>query len=399
MANRIERLAELTVGFGANVQPGQVVLITGEPEQLELIRAIADEAYRAGANFVDVSLFDPYVKRSRLLHAPEDTLEWVPPWYGARQRGVGELRGARIAVAGNTAPHLFDDVAPSRAGRDLLPSTRESLEVTNERTTNWSVVPGPCEGWAAVVHPDLDETDALERLWQEVEHVLRLDEPDPRAAWEQRIEKLKEAADRMSALELDAVHFEGPGTDLTVGLLPSSRWWAGDFTTVDGLRHLPNLPTEEVFTTPDPERTEGQVTSTKPLLLPGGTVVDGLLVRFEAGRAVEIEAAAGAAALRTTAMTDEGASRLGEVALVDDESRIGKLGTVFHTTLIDENAASHVALGSAYPFTVADEADIARMNESRVHVDFMIGGRGIDVTGVGRGGERVAVLRGGAWQI
>jgi aminopeptidase len=397
--SRVERLAELAVRFGANVQPGQVVLVAGEPEQLELLRAIAEEAYRAGAKFVDVSLFDPYVKRSRLRHAPEDTLDWVPSWYGARQLGVGELRGARIAVAGNTAPHLFDDVDASRAGKDLLPTTAESLKVTNDRTTNWSVVPGPCEGWAAVVHPDVEPKEALERLWGEIEHILRLDEPDPVAAWEERVTTLKGRAEQLNGLELDALRFEGPGTDLTVGLFPSSLWWAADFTTVDGLRHMPNLPTEEMFTMPDPERTEGHVTSTKPLLLAGGGIVEGLRVRFEAGRAVQIDAEVGADLARATAQTDDGASRLGEVALVDGDSRIGKLGTVFHTTLIDENAVSHVALGGAYPFSAADERDVARMNESRIHVDFMIGGDEVEVTGVARGGEQVPLLRGGDWRF
>jgi len=395
---REERLAELTVQFGANVQPGQVVLVAGEPEQLELVRAIAEHAYRAGAKFVDAWLFDPYVKRSRLLHAPEDTLDWVPPWLGARHTGVGELRGARISVAGDTAAGIFDGVDAARAGKDRLPTTRESLLVTNARTTNWSVVPGPSPGWAAAVYPDLAADAALERLWTEVEHILRLDEPDPVAAWEGRVTELKRRAETMNELGLASLHFAAPGTDLTVGLLPSSRWWAADFTTLDGLRHMPNLPTEEVFTAPDPERTQGHVTSTKPLLLPGGMPVEGLRIRFEGGRAVEIDADAGEEAVRMTAGADDGASRLGEVALVDGESRIGKLGTVFRTTLIDENAASHVALGSAYPFTAGD-SDLARINESAVHVDFMIGGDDVEVTGITKSGEHLTLLRGGSWQV
>jgi aminopeptidase len=323
----------------------------------------------------------------------------VPPWYGARHTAVGELRGARIAVAGDTAAGIFDDVEPRRAGKDRLPTTRESLVVTNERTTNWCVVPGPSPGWAAAVHPELPPDEALERLWEEVEHVLRLDEQDPVAAWEARVQELKQRAAALNDLDLDSLHFGGAGTDLTLGLLPSSRWWAADFTTVDGLRHMPNLPTEEVFTAPDPERAAGQVTSTKPLLLPGGIPVEGLRIRFEGGRAVEIDAEAGGDALRTTTAADDGGSRLGEVALVDGDGRIGKLGTVFRTTLIDENAASHIALGGAYPFTIGDDADLARMNESEIHVDVMIGDDDVDVTGVTRGGENVPLLRGGSWQI
>ena len=399
VSTRADRLAELTVRFGTNVQPGQVVLVTGEPEQLELVRAIAEEAYRAGAKFVDTRIFDPYVKRSRLLHAPEDTLDWVPPWYGARQTEIGELRGARIALAGDTAVGIFDDVDPTRSGKDRLPMTQESLRVTNEQTTNWCVVPAPSPGWAAAVHPELGGDAALERLWDDVEHILRLDEPDPVAAWEARIAELNERAAALGELDLDSLRFAGPGTDLTVGLLPSSIWFAGDFTTRDGLRHMPNLPTEEVFTTPDPERTEGHVASTKPLLLPGGISVEGLRVRFAGGRAIELEAEVGEDALRSYAAVDDGGSRLGEVALVDGQGRIGKLGTVFRTTLIDENAASHIALGSAYPFAVGDEADRARMNQSAIHVDFMIGGDEVEVTGTTRSGDELAVLRAGSWQF
>jgi aminopeptidase len=399
VSTREQRLAELTVRFGTNLQPGQVVLVSGEPEQLDLMRAIADEAYRAGAKYVDVWVFDPYVKRSRLLHAPEDTLDWVPPWFSSRQETIGELRGARISVVGDTASGIFADVDPLRAGKDRLPSTQASLRVTNEQTTNWCVVPGPSRGWAAAVFPELPPDEALERLWREVEHILRLDEPDPVAAWEARAVELKRRAAALTELGVDAVHFEAPGTDLTVGLMPSSRWSAADFSTLDGLRHMPNLPTEEVFTSPDPERTEGRVTSTMPLLLPGGIGVEGLRVRFEGGRAVELDADVGADAIRATAAADDGAARLGEVALVDGESRIGKLGTVFRTTLIDENAASHIALGSAYPFTVTEEADSARINESAVHVDFMIGGDDVEVTGITRSGERVPLLRGGVWQL
>ena len=193
------------------------------------------------------------------------------------------------------------------------------------------------------------------------------------------------------------MHFEGPGTDLTVGLLPSTRWISAMFSTADGLPHLVNLPSEEIFATPDPARADGVVRSTRPLAL-GGTVVDGLRVRFEGGRAVEIDADEGADALRAYAERDEGASRLGEVALVDRESRIGKLGTVFLDTLLDENAASHVALGSAYEFTV-DEADLARLNRSQIHVDFMIGADDVAVTGVTDGGERLPILRDGRWQL
>src|SRR5206468_6123688 len=210
----------------------------------------------------------------------------------------------------------------------------------------WTLSPYPTRAWASLVYPELDGEEALERLWEDVAHVCRLDEPDPARAWHDRIEQIFQVASRLDALDLDALRFEGPGTDLTVGLLPSSRFAkeGGASQTRTGVRHVPNIPTEEVYTTPDPERTEGVVAATKPLDIVG-SLVTGLRIRFEGGRAVAIDADQNAEALRARCSVDDGALRLGEVALVDRESRIGKLGRTFYTTLLDENAASHLALG------------------------------------------------------
>jgi aminopeptidase len=248
------------------------------------------------------------------------------------------------------------------------------------------------------VHRDLDDEAAYARLWRELWHVLRLDEEDPARAWDDRMDTLRRNAETLAARRFDAIELHGPGTELTVGLLPSATWWAADFSTVDGLRHFPNLPTEEVFTTPDPERTEGYVAATRPLVFRDGTIVRGLRVRFERGRAVEIDADENADALRAKTELDEGAARLGELALVDRHGRIGPLGTVFYDTLLDENAASHIALGNGFEFLVNDE-DAGRVNRSATHIDFMIGSNELDVTGVTSGGERVPILRGGDWQI
>jgi aminopeptidase len=206
------------------------------------------------------------------------------------------------------------------------------------------------------------------------------------------------SADRLTERRFEAIHLKGPGTDLTIGLMPSSKWLGADFQTVDGLTHYPNLPTEEVFTTPDPLRVDGHVSATMPLEL-YGSYMEGIRIEFEAGRAVKADADKGAEALRATIAKDEGAARLGELALVDKEGRIGPLRTVFFDTLIDENAASHIALGNAYTFPVEDEADRHRVNKSAVHVDFMIGSNEVDVDGITRDGDRVAVLRGGSWQL
>ena len=394
----LERFAELAVTFGANLQRGQVLAIGAEVGQEHVVRAIAAAAYRNGARFVDAAYYDLFVKRARLLHGEEEFLDFVPPWYRERILALGEQRCARIGISGTTNPGVLDDVDPARAGRDQLPFVEETAKVVNERTTNWSAVPGPTPGWASLVFPDLEPDAAYARLWEQILHVLRLDEDDPVAAWRARADTLVRAAERLTERRFEAIHFEGDGTDLRVGLLPSSRWIAARFETVDGIEHMPNLPTEEVFTTPDPERVDGVVRATKPLEL-SGQIIRGLEVRFEGGRAVGFDSESGGDVLAAYAERDEGASRLGEVALVDGEGRIGKLDTVFFDTLLDENAASHVALGSAYLFTVEDEAEQSRANRSGIHVDFMIGGDDVDVTGLTADGERVPVLRGGRWQL
>jgi aminopeptidase len=393
-----EQLADLAVGLGANVQPGQIVTVSAELGLEEFVREIAARAYRGGARFVDVTYYDPQLKRVRIEHAEEDTLAFVPPWYAERVVELGRSHCARVAVAAPSDPDALKGLDPVRLGRDQLPAIPEWMQVLGERTVNWTILPYPTLGWARLCHPDLDGEAALDRLSRDIAHVCRLDEPDPVAAWRARVEELRAVGARLNALQLDALHFEGPGTDLTIGLLPSSSWVGAMATTIDGLEHLPNLPTEEVFTTPDPMRAEGRVRSTKPLVLVDGSIVRGLEVRFEGGRAVEIEAEEGVELMRARAARDEGAARLGEMALVDRESRIGQLGTVFYETLLDENATSHIALGAAYEEAVAED-DLPRINRSGIHVDFMIGGDEVDVTGIMRDGGRIPLLRGGSWQI
>jgi aminopeptidase len=396
----LDRYADLIVSFGANVQPDQVVAIEALPEARPLVLRIAERAYERGARYVDVAYFDPLVKRIRVRTAAPDSLDWVPPWLGRRVLDLGELDAARIVLVPLVPPGLLDGVDPTRAGLDRLPTLAEIFKVVTDRSVAWTISPFPSEGWASVVYPDLDGAAALDALWGDVAHVCRLDEADPEAAWTERIDEIWQVGCRIDALDLDALRFEGPGTELTVGLLPSSRFAkeGGAAMTRTGIRHVPNLPTEELFTTPDPERTEGIVSATKPLDV-GGSVVRGLKVRFEGGRAVEIDAESNAEALRARCATDDGASRLGEVALVDRESRIGRLGRTFYNTLLDENAASHIALGDGYAMPVGDPADLPRVNDSRIHIDFMIGSDDVAVTGLTRGGDEVAILRGGSWQV
>lgn len=393
----LARLAELLVGFGANVQPGQLVAVSSEIGKEPLTRAIAAAAYRHGARYVDVAYADPYVRRARIEHGSDEALDTVPSWIGERILALGDQRCARVALTGPVAPDLLEDLDPARVGADRAQTLREAGKVLNDRTTNWTIGPCPTGDWARLVHPDLPPDAALARLWEQIVHVCRLDEPDPVAAWRERMATLAGVTERLTAARFDAIRFEGPGTDLTVGLLPTSTWMSATFATADGIAHVPNLPSEEVFTTPDPARVDGVVRATKPLQLAGATI-EGLTVRFEHGRAVQIDADRGADVLRSMAAHDEGADRLGEVALVDGSGRIGPLDTVFYDTLLDENAASHVALGQSFLFAVDDD-DAERANTSMIHVDFMIGGDDVDVTGIAADGTRTPVLRGGVWQL
>jgi len=394
----MERLARLAVEFGANVQPGQIVSISTEPGKEELTRAIAEAAYERGARFVDPWWFDPHVKRSRLRHADPETLSFVPEWHGRRLLELGEVGAAAIALSGLVEPNLMSGIDPALLALDMLPQLKESGPLVEGRRVNWTVVPCPTPGWAAQVYPGVAADEALRRLGEAVADICRLSETDPVAAWEARLAQLDAVRERLNALALDSVRFEGPGTDLTVGLLGGSRWTVARFSTLDGVVHTVNLPTEEVFTTPDPARTEGTVTSTKPLFV-SNQLITGLRVRFEHGRAVEIEADQGADTLRGLIGRDADASRLGELALVDGDSRVGRSETVFFDTLLDENAASHIALGQAYGLCIEGEEDLAQINESEIHVDFMIGGDDVAVTGMRRDGEVVPLLRGGRWQI
>ena len=399
--NRIEtlsdRLAELAV-FGANVQPGQLVAVTSYIGKEDVTRKIARAAYQRGAKYVDVLYFDQWVKRERIAHAAEDTLDYVPPWMQERLLYISDEHAARISLSGPHAPRALQGLDPARAGRDLLPSLPETGEVVNRMTTSWNIVPVPTRSWAEIVYPDLEREAAYERLWEDIAHLCRLDEEDPAAAWRERSTALKANAQRLTDQRYDALRLHGPGTDLTVGLFSSAHWAAGDLETVDGRRHSPNLPTEEVFGTPDPERVDGYVSATMPLEL-SGSIIENIRVEFARGRAVKIDADSGADALRAVAGRDEGASRLGEIALVDGEGRIGPLKRVFFDTLIDENAASHIALGDGYEHPVEDPAEKARINKSTVHVEFMIGSPELDVDGITSDGRTVPVLRSGAWQI
>jgi aminopeptidase len=392
----VDRLADLLVGFGANLQPGQILGVTAYLGMEDAARAVARAAYMRGAKYVDVFWWDQLVKRARLELADDETLDYIPPWLEQRMEWLSDERAARVTLTGTSAG-VFDGIDPARTGRDSLPYISAVPRIVNERTTNWTAGPCPNIGWAERVHPELEPEAALDKLWEEITYVLRLDTEDPVEAWRERMKVIVASADRMTDRRFDSLHLKGAGTDLTIGLLPSSKWLGADFSTADGITHYPNLPTEEVFTTPDPERVDGHVSATMPLEL-YGSYMNGIRIEFEGGRAVKVDADEGADALRATVAKDDGASRLGEIALVDKEGRIGPLRTVFYETLLDENAACHIALGQGFDYCVSGD-DVGRINASQIHIDFMIGDDDVEVTGVTGSGDRVPVLRGGAWQV
>ena len=392
---REQRYAELVVGVGANVQPGQLVDVVAGPEHAVIVREVARAAYRAGARYVDVRYVDPHLRRALIeSSADEETLSWTPPWVLSRERTIGEERAAVVALTGDAEPALLSDLPGERVGKArMVELAAEAARQITERLNNWTVIGVPNEGWARQVFGEPD----LERLWRVVEHCVRLNEDDPIAAWRDHVATLGGRARALNRLGIDTLRFQGPGTDLTVGLLPESRWMAIESVTADGLAYVANMPTEEVYTTPDLRRTEGYVAATMPLVL-YGAIVKGLRVQFHEGRVVQVDADEGADVLRGQLATDERAPFLGEVALVDGASRIGQTGLTFFDTLYDENASCHVALGGAYAEAV-EGGLIEGVNSSSVHTDFMIGGPEVAVDAITRDGAVVPLLRNNVWQL
>jgi aminopeptidase len=392
MDDRLERYAELAVRVGANVQPGQEVFVHGLVEHAELVRALTRQSYRAGASYVNVQSSDQHVRRAMIELGPDEALTYSPPWLKTlteTNRG-----NALLGTSGNPEPELLADLDGDRVGRAIPLEVAEIRQQQNrDNAVNWCGVGAPNEGWARQV---LGEPD-VERLWELVAFCFRLDEPDPVQAWREHLDRLDARAAALTELGPVALRYQGPGTDLTVGLLAAARWASARFRTAGGIDYVANMPTEEVFTTPDSRRAEGTLRSSMPLSL-GGQLIRDLQLTFEDGRIVRVEAESGADIVRSHLATIENADRLGELALVTRESRVGQTGQLFYNTLFDENATCHVAYGFGLPFAFDGEPDEG-MNVSNVHVDFMIGGPELRVDAVLPDGSEVPLIRDEEWQL
>jgi aminopeptidase len=400
-AEELRRYAAVVVEVGLAFQAGKELAVNAHVEHAPLARALAEEAYARGATYVDVWYWDPHVKASRLRHAPTETLAHVPEWLGERYRVLGERQGAVVNLVGDPDPGLLGEFDEERAGLDRMPGLAARYRAQLFGLVEFTTACCPTAGWAQRVlgRPD------VAALWQEIRTLMRLDAADPVRAWRERIAELERRSGILNARRFDALRFEGPGTDLLMGLHPRHVWAPATITSRAGLRHLAAMPSEEIFSMPDPQRTDGHVASTRPLVL-GGSLVEGLRLRFEGGRIVDVQADRGAEVVRAHVDVDEGARRLGEVALVDGSSPITQSGLTFYDTLLDESAACHLAWGATLPPSHLDydparpeRTDALGLNRSATHTDFMVGGPDVTISGMHRDGSAELILADDAWQL
>jgi aminopeptidase len=402
---RLDRLAEVAIRVGLQLRQGQELVLTAPIEALPLVRRITAHAYKAGCSLVTPLFSDDMLSLLRFQYAPDESFDKASSWLFDGMAAAFDRGAARLAVAGED-PSLLSAQDPERVARvNRARSTayRPALERVVNFDINWNIVSFATPAWAKTVFPDLPEDVAVQKLWDAIFAASRVDGPDPIGEWQRHNEALSQRTAYLNDKRYYALRFKGPGTDLTVGLADEHLWEGGASTAKNGVTCNPNIPTEEVFTTPHMARVEGVVRSTKPLSYQG-TLIEDIAVRFEGGRIVESSARTGADVLAKVLTTDEGAARLGEVALVPHSSPISKSGILFFNTLFDENASSHIALGQAYSKCLRNGTSLTPVelaekgaNKSLIHIDWMIGSDKIDVDGITAGGSIEPLMRGGEW--
>jgi len=402
---KLDLLAEVAVRVGLGLKPGQQLLMTASLDALPLARRITEQAYRAGASLVTTLYTDDEATLLRYRYAPDESFDHAAKWLYDGMAAAFKSGSARLAIAGGN-PTLLSNEDPNkvgRANRAVSQKYRPALELITRHAINWTIVSSATPAWAAAMFPGDAPDVALGKLWDAIFATTRIDAEDPIAAWKTHDASLQKRAAFLNEKRYSALHYRGPGTDFRLGMADDHLWLGGGTTAGNGIYCIPNMPTEEVFSAPHKDRAEGTVTSTKPLSHQG-TMIEGIQVRFEGGRIVEAKATRGQEVLQKLIDTDEGARRLGEVALVPHSSPIARSGMTFLNTLFDENAASHVALGQAYSSCLRngdhltpEELAARGANDSLIHVDWMIGSDKLDIDGITATGAAEPLMRGGEW--
>jgi aminopeptidase len=404
---KLDRLAEVAVRTGLGLRKGQELVLTAPIDALPLVRRITEHAYKAGAKLVTTFFADDATTLARYQFAPDESFDYAPAWYYDAIATAFKSGAARMAITGAN-PALLATQDPNKVSRANVAVSRAykpAMELITRHEINWTIVAAATPAWAALVFPNDPPELALERLWEAIFFTSRITSADPVAEWKQHGESLKKRVDILNAKRFHSLRFHTAdgATDLTVGLADQHLWAGGGTTASNGVYCQPNIPTEECFTTPHSERVNGVVTASKPLSHQG-TLIENIRCTFKNGKIVEATASAGEAALNKLISTDEGARKLGEVALVPHSSPIAQSGILFWSTLFDENAASHIALGQAYSTCLIggekmtnDELATLGANESLIHVDWMIGGATMNVDGVSATGEAEPLMRSGDW--
>jgi len=394
----LERYARLVLRVGVNVQPGQEVVINALPEQAYAARALAEEAYRVGASRVEIVYGDPHLQKAQVEYAPEEMLGTVPDHLLRQVEGWGDSKPALISLSGNPFPSLMDGLDPERLARSQpVELISKVMPIITGGSVAWTVVGAPTKGWA----DSIGISDVV-ALWDAVAVAMRLDEADPVAAWQVQIAKLKRRAEILNGHAFDRVRYQGPGTDMTLGLAPESLWVGGSLETDAGVEFVPNMPTEEVFFAPDWRRAEGSVRTTASFFLQSmGAMVEGLELEVRDGEISGVRADRGEVEVQKQFELIPRSRHFGEVAIVDQDSAVARTGVVFKDMLFDENVGSHIAWGMGYPTSFRGALDQAPedriacgLNQAATHVDIVIGSPEVQIDGIHADGSVVPVTRG-----